>query len=62
MNEFKEAISLEIRASNEDVRKYLNSHMLQLPSCVLKSRDLQEKVKTEIVQTVDGMYVPSHAT
>ena len=59
MNEFKGAISLEIRASSEDVRKYLNSHMSQLPSCALKSRDLQEKVKTEIIQAADGMYVPS---
>jgi hypothetical protein len=61
MNEFKEATLLEIRASSEDIRKYLNSHMSQLPSCALKSRDLQEKVRTEIVQAADGMYVPSHA-
>src|SRR5271154_5644387 len=62
VNEFNEATLLEIRASSEDIRKYLNSHMSQLPSCALKSRDLQEKVKTEIVQAADGMYVPSHAT
>ena len=59
VNEFKEATLLEIRASSEDIRKYLNSHMSQLPSCALKSRDLQEKVRTEIVQAADGMYVPS---
>jgi Cdc6-like AAA superfamily ATPase len=59
VNEFKEATLLEIRASSEDIRKYLNSHMSQLPSCVLKSRDLQENVRTEIVQAADGMYVPS---
>jgi hypothetical protein len=62
VNEFKEATQLEIRASGADIQKYLNSHMSHLPSCALKSRDLQEKIKTEIIQAADGMYVPSHTT
>jgi len=60
MEEIKGAISLEIRASDEDVRKYLDGHMLQLPSFVLRSLDLQEEIKTEIIKAVDGMYVPSY--
>ena len=59
--EFEECISLEIRASDEDVRRYLDGHMLQLPSFVLRSPDLQEEIKTEIAEAVDGMYVSSHA-
>ena len=58
IREFEEGISLEIQASNEDVRRYLEGRMSQLPSCVLKSRDLQEKIVTEIIQAADKMHVP----
>jgi hypothetical protein len=53
---FKDSISLEIRASEEDVRRYLDGHMFQLPGFVFKSPELQEEIKTEIVRSVDGMY------
>jgi hypothetical protein len=57
---FEGSISLEIRASNEDVRRYLNGHMSQLPGFVRRSQELQDKVKTEIVKAVGGMYVVCH--
>jgi NACHT domain len=47
----------EIHASEEDVRRYLDVHVTRLPSFVLRSLDLQEKIKTEIVKAVKGMYV-----
>jgi hypothetical protein len=59
--EFEESISLEIRASSEDVQRYLDGHMSQLPAFVLRSLDLQEEIRTTITKAVDGMYVPSHA-
>lgn len=59
--EFEGSISLEIRASGEDVQRYLDGHMSRLPSFVLRSFGLQEEVKTEIAKAVDGMYVRSHA-
>src|SRR5437667_6834112 len=46
--EFKGATSLEIRASDEDVQRYLDAHMARLPLCVSRSRPLQDKIKTEI--------------
>jgi hypothetical protein len=55
--EFKRDLLLEIRARDEDVRKYLGGHMFQLPSFVLNNLDLQEEIKTSIVKAVDGMYV-----
>jgi hypothetical protein len=61
MEEFKGSPSLEIRANDEDVQRYLDGHMLQLPSFVLRSPDLREEIKTEIVKAVDGMYMPSYA-
>jgi Cdc6-like AAA superfamily ATPase len=54
------SVSLEIRASEEDVRRYLDGHMAQLPSFVLSRPDLREEIKTEIVKAVDGMCVTSY--
>jgi Cdc6-like AAA superfamily ATPase len=57
---FEGSISLEIRASNEDVRRYLDGHMFRLPEFVRRSQELQDEVKTEIVKAVGGMYVVCH--
>lgn len=59
--EFEGSVLLEIRASSKDVQRYLEGHMSQLPSFVLRSLVLQEEIKTEIIKAVDGMYVPYHA-
>jgi hypothetical protein len=48
---------LEIRASDDDLRRYLDEHILKLPSFVSRSAELQKKVKSTIINTVDGMYV-----
>jgi hypothetical protein len=60
IKEFKGSILLEIRAGEEDVQRYLGGHLSQLSSVVLRSPDLQEEIKTEIIGAVDGMYVSSH--
>jgi len=62
MKEFEGSILLEIRASEEDVRRYLDGQMQRLPLCVQESCDLQEKIKIEIIKTVNGMYVPLYGT
>ena len=50
---FNGSISLEIRAHAEDVRKYLDSRILQSESKVLQS--YREEIKAEITKAVDGM-------
>jgi hypothetical protein len=55
---FEESISLEIRASEEDVRRYLDGCMYRLPAFVNRSPGLQEEIKTGIVSLVKGMWVP----
>ena len=60
--EFEGCISLEIRASEEDVQRYLDGRMSQLPSFISGKPDLQETIKTEITKAVDGMYVPTNPT
>jgi Cdc6-like AAA superfamily ATPase len=52
---FKECTSLEIRATEEDVQRYLDRHIPELPGSVFQSQELQEKIKTAIVNVVDGM-------
>ena len=50
---------LEIRANHEDLERYLDGHMMRLPSFVLRSPDLQNEIKDAIIKAVDGMYVSS---
>jgi hypothetical protein len=66
MQEFEpraDTLEMEIRAKGEDVRRYLDEkdRMSALPYCVKVSPELQEEIKTAIIQAVDGMCVPSHA-
>lgn len=58
IKEFEGSVLLEIRASDEDVQRYLDGHILELPSFVTRRHNLQEEIKTEIIKAVDGMYVP----
>jgi hypothetical protein len=56
---FKQAITLKIRASDEDVRRYIDGHMFRLPGFIVRSLELQEEVKTKIIESVQGMCVAS---
>ena len=55
---FNGSTLLEIRARDEDVRKYLDGRISQSESKFLKS--YHEEIKAEITKAVDGMYVPSY--
>ena len=59
VDQFKGSMSLEIRASREDVERYLEHYIRhkQLPSFVRQNPSLQEEIKTGILKAVDGMYV-----
>jgi hypothetical protein len=59
MENFKGSTSLETRASNEDVGRYLDGHMFLLPGFVVCNPKLQDEIKTEIVRSIDGMYAVS---
>jgi hypothetical protein len=56
-DQFTSGAWLEIRASDDDIKRYLDGNMAKLPRCVSRSPDLQEKIKDAIVKTADGMYV-----
>ena len=57
---FKDSIHLEIRASDRDIERYLTGYISQLLRCVLQNSKLQDKIKTEVIKAVDGMYVNSY--
>lgn len=50
-------LSLEIRASNEDVRGYVYGHMSDLTMSVQGKPKLQEIIVKSIVDVVDGMFL-----
>lgn len=54
---FQGSLLLEIRATEHDVRRYIDGHISHLPSFIQRSPQLQEEVKTEIVKVIDGMHV-----
>ncbi|KAH7000109.1 hypothetical protein EDB80DRAFT_686728 [Ilyonectria destructans] len=54
---FKSSPSLEIRASKEDVQKYLENNMNELPAFVETNSKLQEEIKSSISEAVDGMFL-----
>jgi Cdc6-like AAA superfamily ATPase len=57
-SQFEGSISKEIRAANDDVLRYVNGRIPQLlRSQISKYPDLQNKIRAEVVQAVDGMYV-----
>jgi hypothetical protein len=62
MSEIRESftdnvIELEIRASAEDVSRYLDSRIVCLSKVVQSNAQLREDIKTEVTRAVDGMYV-----
>jgi len=50
---------LEVRASEEDVRRFVAGQVLRLPKCIQRDEELKQAVQNKIVEAVDGMYVLS---
>jgi hypothetical protein len=57
MKKFQGSILVEIRATEEDIQRYLDSCILESESAALKS--CQEEIKTKITEAVDWMYASS---
>lgn len=55
--EFKDKPQVEVRASDADVKRYVEGKIDRLAKCVQRDRDLQELVQDTIVEAVDGMWV-----
>ncbi|KAE8415238.1 ankyrin repeat-containing domain protein [Aspergillus pseudocaelatus] len=51
------SIVLEIRARDEDIRRYLDDHVTWLPKFVLEKPGLEEKIVSAIIKAADGMFL-----
>jgi Cdc6-like AAA superfamily ATPase len=58
LNEFEgRSTSIEIRANDEDIQRYLDGQMpLLLPSHILEYGDIRGLIRREILKAVEGMY------
>ncbi|VUC29558.1 unnamed protein product [Clonostachys rosea] len=54
---FESSVSLEIRGRKDDITRYINGQMDQLPSHIQANENLQEEIRTGIADAVDGMFL-----
>ncbi|KAJ5244114.1 hypothetical protein N7489_004210 [Penicillium chrysogenum] len=54
---FNEQPTVEIRARENDVKRYIQGNLTMLPSFVSRSPDLQEEISDAIAKAVDGMFL-----
>jgi Cdc6-like AAA superfamily ATPase len=59
MQKFQSDRQLAVRASEEDVRRFVVGQIPRLPNCIRRDEELRDAVETKVVEAVDGMYVPS---
>ncbi|KAH7381631.1 ankyrin repeat-containing domain protein [Pyrenochaeta sp. MPI-SDFR-AT-0127] len=57
IEEFSEAHRLEIRASDDDVRRFVAGQINHLPKCIQRDAALQQQVQEKVTQAVDGMFL-----
>lgn len=55
IDDFRDAMTLEVRARDDDVRRFVAGQVYRLPRCIQCDIALQEEVQVKIVQAVDGM-------
>jgi Cdc6-like AAA superfamily ATPase len=53
--EFQTAIKLDARATDEDLRAYINSYRPRFQSFLENDPDLQNKIKDEVIEAANGM-------
>jgi hypothetical protein len=52
---FRAALNLEVRASREDVKRFIAGQTYRLPTCIQRSAALQDMAQEKILKAVDGM-------
>jgi hypothetical protein len=56
-NEFRSMPTLEVRASNADMKRFLEGQVDHLPNCIKRDDELKGLVQDKIIEAVDGMLV-----
>lgn len=57
VDKFKGAPVLEVRANEEDVKRFVSGQMYRVPKCIQRDTTLQEMAQSKIIEAADGMYV-----
>ena len=57
---FKDALKSEVRASNEDVERFVAGQIYKLPRCIQRDASLQKMVQAKIVEAVGACKPLSH--
>ncbi|KAL2802705.1 purine and uridine phosphorylase [Aspergillus granulosus] len=55
--EFQQSILVDVRAAEDDVARYLDSHIGELPAFVSETPGLEDEIKTGIISAIDGMFL-----
>ncbi|KFY10697.1 hypothetical protein V492_04887 [Pseudogymnoascus sp. VKM F-4246] len=56
---FKNSMQLEIKASDHDIRIYIDGRMSELPTLVLRNSELQGEIKAAILKAASGLFLPA---
>ncbi|KAL9080321.1 MAG: hypothetical protein Q9157_000908 [Trypethelium eluteriae] len=56
-NDFELVLTLEIRARDEDVKRFIAGQVYRLPRCIRRDAALQKMVQEEITEAVNGMFL-----
>ncbi|KAF1817634.1 hypothetical protein P152DRAFT_510823 [Eremomyces bilateralis CBS 781.70] len=54
---FRSSPTLEVRASDSDVRRFIEGRIPRLPKCIRRDEELQHLVQDKIAEAVDGMFL-----
>ncbi|KFY52229.1 hypothetical protein V496_08591 [Pseudogymnoascus sp. VKM F-4515 (FW-2607)] len=57
VGEFRSAPKLEVRASPQDVTKFVKGQIPRLNKCVQRDNELQLEIEEQLVKAVDGMFL-----
>ncbi|KAF1991001.1 purine and uridine phosphorylase [Aulographum hederae CBS 113979] len=54
---FQSVLQIEVRASEEDIRRFVAGQIPRLPKCIKGDKELRHTVQTQIVEAVNGMFL-----
>jgi hypothetical protein len=52
---FESNLTIEVRATEVDVKRFLEGQMPRLPRCIQRDKELKDVIKNKITEAVDGM-------
>ncbi|KAH3995573.1 hypothetical protein HBI56_146120 [Parastagonospora nodorum] len=57
VQEFRDALKIEIRARDEDIKPFIQGQLDRLPRCVQHDPELQRMIQEKVAGAIDGMFL-----